>query len=138
MIIIDRNIFHPIYRFICNNCRNAKGLGKRKENRFNAASLPQTKLGAHIEGRVNNFLKSQESDEAGFVHIRIVSSVDKTMDVRPGMRKRYVNLIMLHCVNNNFTTADSGNFGNLHDWFGRSKSDVYRFFLIFKYINFEI
>merc|ERR1712226_752760 len=75
--------------FICDKCRDAKELGKRKENRFNAASLPQTKLGAHIESRVNNFVKSQESDEAGFVHIRIVSSVDKTMDVRPGMRKRY-------------------------------------------------
>ena len=73
---------------MCEKCREAKGVGKRKANRFNAASLPQTKLGAHIEARVNNYIKSQESDEAGFVHIRIVSSVDKTMDVRPGMRKR--------------------------------------------------
>lgn len=72
---------------MCDACREAKGVGKRKENKFNARRLPQTKLGAHIESHVNNFLKSQD-DEVGYVHIRIVSSIDKKVEVKPGMRAR--------------------------------------------------
>jgi len=65
-------------------------MGKRKENRFNAGRLPQTKLGEHIEKRVNAFLKTAENNEnAGYVHIRIVSSQNKAVEVRPGMRERY-------------------------------------------------
>ena len=65
-------------------------MGERKDNRFNAGRLPQTKLGSHIENRVNNYLKTVESNEAaGYVHIRIVSSQNKAVDVRPGMRERY-------------------------------------------------
>uniref|UniRef100_A0A7M5VDT5 histone acetyltransferase n=1 Tax=Clytia hemisphaerica TaxID=252671 RepID=A0A7M5VDT5_9CNID len=76
--------------FVCDGCRESKSLGERKENRFNAKRLPQTKLGEHIEKRVNGYLKTAEnSDTAGYVHIRVVSSQNKSVDVRPGMRDRY-------------------------------------------------
>lgn len=74
---------------MCDACRKAKGMGKRKDNKFNASRLPQTKLGAHIEKAVNIYLKGEENDEAGYVHIRIVSSVDKKVEVKTGMRQRY-------------------------------------------------
>lgn len=75
--------------YVCDACRKAKGMGKRKDNKFNASRLPQTKLGAHIEKAVNIYLKGEENDEAGYVHIRIVSSVDKKVEVKTGMRQRY-------------------------------------------------
>ena len=56
---------------------------------FFSAGLPQSTLGRLIENRVNDFLKTQDS-EAGYVTIRIVSSVDKAVDVKPGMKARYV------------------------------------------------
>lgn len=84
-------------RFICEPCREARGIGKRKENRFNARKLPQSKLGEHIENRVNNFLKEQENSEGvGYVTIRIVSSVDKVLETRSGMKARYV-IVLPNC-----------------------------------------
>lgn len=73
-------------RFTCDNCLKKKG-AKRKENKFNAKRLPITKLGVYIETRVNNFLKKKEAG-AGEVHIRVVSSSDKIVEVKPGMRSR--------------------------------------------------
>ncbi|PSN48638.1 hypothetical protein C0J52_12712 [Blattella germanica] len=77
-----------IHRFVCDNCLKKKGL-KRKENKFNAKRLPVTKLGAYIEARVNNFLKKKEAG-AGEVAIRVVASSDKIVEVKPGMRNRFV------------------------------------------------
>lgn len=74
--------------FVCDNCLRKKG-ERRKENKFNAKRLPQTKLSVYIETRVNNFLKKKEAG-AGEVHIRVVSSSDKMVEVKPGMRSRFV------------------------------------------------
>ena len=74
--------------FTCDNCLKKKGQ-KRKENKFNAKRLPVTKLGTYIETRVNNFLKKKEAG-AGEVAIRVVASSDKVVEVKPGMRSRFV------------------------------------------------
>lgn len=74
--------------FVCDNCLKKKGQ-KRKENKFNAKRLPVSKLGFYIETRVNNFLKKKEAC-AGEVHIRVVSSSDRMVEVKPGMRSRFV------------------------------------------------
>lgn len=75
--------------YTCDGCLKAKGK-KRKENRYTAKRLPQTKLGTFIEMRVNNYLKKKEAN-AGEVTIRVVSSSEKTVEVKPGMRSRYVD-----------------------------------------------
>ncbi|XP_011493407.2 CREB-binding protein [Aedes aegypti] len=74
--------------FVCDNCLKKKA-SKRKDNKFNAKRLPTSKLGTYIETRVNNFLKKKEAG-AGEVHIRVVSSSDKIVEVKPGMRSRFV------------------------------------------------
>jgi hypothetical protein len=60
---------------------------KRKENRYNSNRLPVTKLSTYIETRVNNFLKKKEAG-AGDVHIRVVASSEKIVEVKPGMKNR--------------------------------------------------
>lgn len=52
--------------------------------------LQNTKLGTYLENRVNNFLKKKDAG-AGDVTIRILSSSDKIVEVKPGMKLRYVN-----------------------------------------------
>jgi len=74
--------------FVCDNCLKKRGT-KRKDNKFNAKRLPVTKLGTYIETRVNNFLKKKEAG-AGEVAIRVVASSDKIVEVKPGMRNRFV------------------------------------------------
>ncbi|RZC35774.1 KAT11, KIX, DUF902, zf-TAZ and/or Bromodomain domain containing protein [Asbolus verrucosus] len=74
--------------FTCDECLKKKGQ-KRRENKFNAKRLPVTKLGVYIETRVNNFLKKKEAG-AGEVSIRVVSSSEKTVEVKPGMRCKFV------------------------------------------------
>jgi hypothetical protein len=78
------------FRFTCDNCHARNG-SKRKENRFSAKRLPTTKLGTYIENRVNNFLRKKEA-EAGEVHIRVVYSGEKMVEVKPGMKKRYAHV----------------------------------------------
>uniref|UniRef100_A0A1B6BX87 histone acetyltransferase n=1 Tax=Clastoptera arizonana TaxID=38151 RepID=A0A1B6BX87_9HEMI len=75
--------------FTCDNCLKKKG-AKRKDNKFNAKRLPVTKLGSYIEARVNNFLKKKEAG-AGEVAIRVVASSDKIVEVKPGMRNKFVD-----------------------------------------------
>ncbi|XP_063706761.1 CREB-binding protein isoform X2 [Culicoides brevitarsis] len=75
--------------FVCDNCLKKKNV-KRKENKFSAKRLPVSKLGIYIETRVNNFLKKKEAG-AGEVHIRVVSSSDKNVEVKPGMKSRFVD-----------------------------------------------
>ena len=73
-------------RFKCEGCHKAGG-SSRKENRFTAKRLQTTRLGNYIETRVNNFLRKNEAD-AGDVHIRVVFSGDKQVEVKPGMKHR--------------------------------------------------
>ena len=48
-------------------------------------------MGDYIENRVNNFLKKKPEVKAGEVTIRVLSSSDKYVDVKPGMKNRYVD-----------------------------------------------
>uniref|UniRef100_A0A8D8R2Z9 histone acetyltransferase n=1 Tax=Cacopsylla melanoneura TaxID=428564 RepID=A0A8D8R2Z9_9HEMI len=78
----------PIWNgFTCDNCLKKKGT-KRKDNRYNSKRLPVTKLSTYIETRVNNFLKKKEAG-AGEVHIRVVASNEKIVEVKPGMKNRF-------------------------------------------------
>uniref|UniRef100_A0A672QN56 histone acetyltransferase n=1 Tax=Sinocyclocheilus grahami TaxID=75366 RepID=A0A672QN56_SINGR len=52
--------------------------------------LQVTRLGTYIEDRVNKYLKRQNHPEAGEVFVRVVASSDKTVEVKPGMRARFV------------------------------------------------
>ncbi|CAG0896189.1 unnamed protein product [Cyprideis torosa] len=74
-------------QFMCENCLKVKSQN-RKENRCTARRLPCTKLGTYIETRVNNYLKKKEAG-AGEVTIRVVSSSDKIVDVKPGMKSKF-------------------------------------------------
>lgn len=55
---------------------------------FAIVELPTNRLGDLIEKRVNNFLLKENCP--GNVTIRVVSSVDKQVEVKPGMRARFV------------------------------------------------
>ncbi|KAH9373302.1 hypothetical protein HPB48_005047 [Haemaphysalis longicornis] len=74
--------------FTCDNCLKQKGK-KRKENKFTSKRLPTCKLGNFIENRVNCYLKKKESG-AGEVTIRVVACTEKLVEVKPGMKSRYV------------------------------------------------
>jgi len=50
--------------------------------------LPQTKLGTFLENRVNSFLKKKDAG-SGEVTIRVLSSSEKVVEVKPGMKARY-------------------------------------------------
>ncbi|CAL1261496.1 unnamed protein product [Larinioides sclopetarius] len=75
--------------FTCDNCLKSKGK-KKKENKFTSKRLQQSKLGVYIENRVNGFLKKKDCG-AGEVTIRVVSSSEKCVEVKPGMKARYVD-----------------------------------------------
>ncbi|XP_061605507.1 CREB binding protein b isoform X3 [Phyllopteryx taeniolatus] len=76
--------------FICENCLKRSGKNK-KENKFSAKRLQSTKLGTYIEDRVNKYLKRQNHPEAGEVFVRVVASSDKTVEIKPGMKSRFVD-----------------------------------------------
>ncbi|XP_052395176.1 CREB-binding protein isoform X6 [Carassius gibelio] len=76
--------------FICDNCLKKSGK-TRKENKFSAKRLQTTRLGTYIEDRVNKYLKRQNHPEAGEVFVRVVASSDKTVEVKPGMKARFVD-----------------------------------------------
>ena len=75
-----------IIRFKCDACHKAAGTN-RKDNKYMAKKLQTTRLGSYIETRVNNFLRKKEAD-SGDVHIRVVFSGDKQVEVKPGMKNR--------------------------------------------------
>ncbi|XP_016890788.1 CREB-binding protein isoform X2 [Cynoglossus semilaevis] len=77
--------------FICDNCLKKSGK-TRKENKFSAKRLQSTRLGMYIEDRVNKYLKRQNHPEAGEVFVRVVASSDKTVEVKPGMKTRFVDM----------------------------------------------
>uniref|UniRef100_H2V3A4 histone acetyltransferase n=1 Tax=Takifugu rubripes TaxID=31033 RepID=H2V3A4_TAKRU len=76
--------------FVCDGCLK-KTNKTRKENKYCAKRLPQTKLGCFLETRVNDFLKRQSHPEAGDVTIRVVHVSDKVVEVKPGMKSRFVD-----------------------------------------------
>ncbi|KAK5905615.1 hypothetical protein CgunFtcFv8_001560 [Champsocephalus gunnari] len=76
--------------FVCDGCLK-KTNKTRKENKYSAKRLPQTKLGSHLENRVNDYLKRHCYTEAGEVHIRVVHVSDKVVEVKPGMKSRFVD-----------------------------------------------
>uniref|UniRef100_A0A672NDS8 histone acetyltransferase n=1 Tax=Sinocyclocheilus grahami TaxID=75366 RepID=A0A672NDS8_SINGR len=76
--------------FICDNCLKKSGK-TRKENKFSAKRLQCTRLGSYIEDRVNKYLKRQNHPEAGEVFVRVVASSDKTVEIKPGMKSRFVD-----------------------------------------------
>ena len=53
------------------------------------SGIPPTKLGTYLENRVNNFLKNKDAG-AGDVTIKVLSSGDKVVEVKPGMKARWV------------------------------------------------
>lgn len=55
------------------------------------SGLPPTKLGTYLETRVNSLLKRKDAG-AGEVTIRVLSSYDKAVDVKPGMRSRFSDM----------------------------------------------
>ncbi|KAM4716312.1 histone acetyltransferase p300 isoform 2-T2 [Anableps anableps] len=76
--------------FVCDGCLK-KTNKTRKENKYSAKRLPQTKLGTFLETRVNDFLKRQAHPESGEVFIRVVHVSDKVVEVKPGMKSRFVD-----------------------------------------------
>ncbi|KAG7267965.1 hypothetical protein CRUP_011927 [Coryphaenoides rupestris] len=76
--------------FICDNCLKKSGK-TRKDNKFSAKRLQTTRLGTYIEDRVNKYLKRQNHPEAGEVFVRVVASSDKNVEVKPGMKSRFVD-----------------------------------------------
>uniref|UniRef100_A0A8C3KS45 histone acetyltransferase n=1 Tax=Chrysolophus pictus TaxID=9089 RepID=A0A8C3KS45_CHRPC len=76
--------------FVCDGCLKKTGR-TRKENKFSAKRLPATRLGTFLENRVNDFLKRQNHPEAGEVTVRVVHASDKTVEVKPGMKARFVD-----------------------------------------------
>ncbi|XP_036422021.1 histone acetyltransferase p300 isoform X2 [Colossoma macropomum] len=76
--------------FVCDGCLKISKK-TRKENKYTAKRLPQTKLGNFLETRVNEFLKRQNHPESGDVTIRVVHVSDKMVEVKPGMKSRFVD-----------------------------------------------
>ncbi|KAF7647120.1 hypothetical protein LDENG_00177250 [Lucifuga dentata] len=76
--------------FVCDGCLK-KTNKTRKENKYSAKRLPQTRLGSFLEMRVNDFLKRQSHPESGEVFIRVVHVSDKVVEVKPGMKSRFVD-----------------------------------------------
>ncbi|XP_033908960.1 CREB-binding protein-like isoform X1 [Acipenser ruthenus] len=76
--------------FVCDNCLKKTGR-TRKENKFCSKRLQTTRLGMYIEDRVNKFLKRQNHPEAGEVFVRVVASSDKNVEIKPGMKTKFVD-----------------------------------------------
>ncbi|KHJ49440.1 hypothetical protein D918_00566 [Trichuris suis] len=74
--------------FVCSNCSGLSSSVKISENRFTAKRLPPCKLAAHIECRVNNYLRKKDSG-AGEVIIRVLASSDKEVEVKPLMKAKF-------------------------------------------------
>uniref|UniRef100_A0A671P7F0 histone acetyltransferase n=1 Tax=Sinocyclocheilus anshuiensis TaxID=1608454 RepID=A0A671P7F0_9TELE len=76
--------------FVCDGCLK-KSNKTRKENKYAAKRLPQTKLGNYLETRINDFVKRHNHPESGEVTIRVVHVSDKVVEVKPGMKSRFVD-----------------------------------------------
>ncbi|XP_055350949.1 protein cbp-1-like isoform X2 [Paramacrobiotus metropolitanus] len=76
--------------YTCEGCLKALGK-KRRDNRFSAKKLPQTKLGQYIEAHINSYLQTKNITDAGEVTIRVLSSSDKVVEVKPGMKHKFAD-----------------------------------------------
>ncbi|XP_066489479.1 histone acetyltransferase p300 [Tiliqua scincoides] len=76
--------------FVCDGCLKKTGR-TRRENKFSARRLPTTRLGTFLENRVNDFLRRQNHLESGEVIVRVVHTSEKTVEVKPGMKARFVD-----------------------------------------------
>uniref|UniRef100_A0A2D4IPP6 histone acetyltransferase n=1 Tax=Micrurus lemniscatus lemniscatus TaxID=129467 RepID=A0A2D4IPP6_MICLE len=76
--------------FVCDGCLKKSGR-TRRENKFSARRLPTTRLGTFLENRVNEFLRRQNHPESGEVIVRVVHTSEKTVEVKPGMKARFVD-----------------------------------------------
>ncbi|KAL7982444.1 hypothetical protein Chor_010042 [Crotalus horridus] len=76
--------------FVCDGCLKKSGR-TRRENKFSARRLPTTRLGSFLENRVNEFLRRQNHPESGEVIVRVVHTSEKTVEVKPGMKARFVD-----------------------------------------------
>jgi len=56
---------------------------------FFYTGLPATKLSSYLESRVNNMLLKKNVTEGGEVIIRVLSSYDKTVELKPAMKARF-------------------------------------------------
>ncbi|KAM9324481.1 histone acetyltransferase p300 [Gastrophryne carolinensis] len=75
--------------FSCDGCLKKSGRTK-KDNKFSAKRLPSTRLGTFLENRINDFIRRQDNPEAGEVIVRVVHVSDKTVEVKPGMKAKFV------------------------------------------------
>lgn len=73
--------------FKCDNCHALKGT-KRMDHRFTAKSIPNTRLSTYLENKVSSFLKNKDV-AAVDVTIKVLSSGDKVVKVKPGMNARF-------------------------------------------------
>jgi E1A/CREB-binding protein len=85
-VLYDKNIWK--HGFTCDNCHKIRN-NKHAENPYTAELLPATKLSLHIEACVNNFLQKEKAN-AGNIYITVSFSGDKTVEVQPGMKRRFV------------------------------------------------
>ncbi len=79
-------------KFVCDTCHREKKLTIKRDNRYTSSKLMRTQLGDFLESRVNNYLKTVNSEltkQAGKVTIRILSSVDKICEVKSNMKNRF-------------------------------------------------
>ncbi|XP_033112096.1 histone acetyltransferase p300-like [Anneissia japonica] len=73
--------------FKCGNCKKSNGMTEEIHN-FNAKKLPIRKLGTHLENRVNEYLQKHCSG-AGEITIRVLSSNNKVVEIKPRMKSRF-------------------------------------------------
>ncbi|KAI8486761.1 hypothetical protein Bbelb_355090 [Branchiostoma belcheri] len=86
-VTYHENIWPQGYQ--CDACLKQVGK-KRKENKYTSKRLQSTKLGTFLENRVNNYLRERCAD-AGEVTIRVVHVSDKMVEVKPGMKNKFVD-----------------------------------------------
>ena len=75
------------HKFRCFNCIT---IATKAVHRFTAKNLPTTRLSNFMETRVENFLK-KEGVEVGKIHIRVVFVGEKTVEVKPEMKREFVD-----------------------------------------------
>lgn len=73
--------------FVCTTCIREKSI-KVKQNIYKSKGLPHCELSKYIENRVNNYLKAIDPS-INEVIVRVLSSSDKVVEVKPGMKSHY-------------------------------------------------
>ncbi|CAG2099955.1 unnamed protein product [Medioppia subpectinata] len=73
--------------FTCDGCLRRE-TRIRRQHKYCAKNLPNTKLGDYIENKVRKYLASRECSGES-VSIRVVSTFDKTVETKPLMKAKY-------------------------------------------------